>query len=70
MISQKTAILAVNKAKYARDPFGAAHPFNMLSQEDQSIVREWFRSHAIGMATLNSVVYAVAHNKLDELTQR
>jgi len=69
MITRETALAAIEKSKAHLDAFGAQMAFHYLSQSDQKIVRDWFHYHAKGFATLNSVVYAVANDKLEDITQ-
>lgn len=66
-ISFKAAREAIAASKQKRDPFGIAHAFNHLSLADQDKVRDWFRDHAKGFVTLNSVIYAISNGKLSEL---
>lgn len=69
MISKETARAAIEASKLKRDPFGHASPFEFLSPTDQLIVSNWFHSFAVGFCNLNSVVYAVANDKLYMLTK-
>lgn len=69
MITKEIALAAMKLAENDRDPFGIAHPFEKLTASQQAEVREWFHAYAKGFATLHSVVYAVAHDRLDELTK-
>lgn len=63
-ISIEAARAAIEHAKANRNPFGAVHPFNSLSFDDQQATRKWFHLYARGVVNLNGVVYAIAREQL------